>query len=486
MIVSLYTVRLILGILGEEDYGIYNVVGGIVLMFSFLSNTLASSSNRYFSFELGRNDQQQLGRVFNISIILYIIVVVIVVLLSESIGLWFLNTKMTIPPQRMYAANWVYQLSILSFCISLLATPHKSMIIANEKMDVYAFVGVLEVVLNLLFVFCLKVVPQIDKLIAYAVLMLLIQFLVNSTYVLYSLKNFKSSRITWYWEPKLAKEIALFSGWNFFGAVSSVVRSQGLNILINVFFNPTINAARGLAYQVSNALNSFSTNFYMAVRPQVTKNYACGRRDETLMLVFRSTKFTFYLMLFLATMVYMFIEPILIFWLKEVPEYTPLFTRIVILTALIDSISLPLMTLAQATGRIALYQSITGTILILNLPISWVLLHFGYPATVTFIVTFALSIVALVARILILRIIDGFPIIDFLRSSLIPIALTSVAVFLTLHCVKMLYSNPSSTSLLICSVISVLISILIIYIVGLSKTEKEFVVSMFTAKFLKK
>ena len=319
MIVSLYTVRVVLNVLGEVDYGIYNVVGGIVVMFSFLSSTLASASQRYFAFELGRQNTQKLSNVFNLTLYLYLLVVCIVVLLSETIGLWFLNTKINIPIERMVAAKYVYQFSVFSFCYSLVMTPYQALLIAREDMNVYAFVGVLESILYLAVAFLIKAI-KFDHLIIYGLLILIVRITTQSIYIIIAYKRYPESHIKWYWDSYLVKDMASYSGWNLLGAIANVARSQGINILISMFFSPAINAARGLAHQVSGTLNSFASNFYTAVRPQVTKRYAMGDENSTNSLIFSSSKFSYYLILFLAASVIVYVGPILQLWLVKVPQ----------------------------------------------------------------------------------------------------------------------------------------------------------------------
>ena len=429
MLVSLYTSRIVLRVLGVEDYGIYNVVGGIVVMFSFLARTLASASNRYFAFDLGRNDQEHLGKVFSITVILYTIVALVILVLAETLGLWFLHSKMTIPPERMFAAEWVFQLSVASFCISLLATPYQAMIIAHEKMGVYAYIGILEVILKLELVLLLSLIGRFDRLILYAILMFISHLIVEGGYFVYSTRKIQASHFHFYWEGGLAKEIASFSGWNFFGALSTVIRGQGINLLLNTFFSPVVNAARGVAESVNSALSSFSSNFFTAVRPQITKYYSQGDNNETIKLVFRSSRLTFYLLLFVSAPTLVFVKPILSYWLTEVPDYTVIFTELVIITALIDSLSHPLMTLSQATGKVMIYQVVVGSITILNLPISWLFLRGGLGPEVTAYVMLGLSVCAQIARILILRHTASFPVRRYISEVLKGTAITTVVTF---------------------------------------------------------
>lgn len=476
MLVSLYATRVVLQVLGEQDYGIYNVVGGIVIMFAFMSRVLASASQRYFAFEIGRNNIERLKKIYNITQILYVIVIVIIVIASESLGLWFLHSKATIPPERMVAANWIFQFSIISFSFALFTTPYQADIIAHEKMDFYAIVGIVEAALHLLLALALKFIPfSSDLLIIYGLLVLLNAVIVNGSYMIFSLKHYSESHFKYYWEPKLAKEIVSYSGWNMFGAIAGVARDQGVNMLINSFFNPVVNAARAIAYQVNNAINQFANNFYTAVRPQVTKNYAKGDMGATLNLVFSSSKLTYYLLLFVAVPISVFAEPILNLWLDTVPEHTLLFTELVIAVALVDSISNPLMTLAQATGKIALYQSVVGSLLLLNLPVSYIFLRLGYPPEVTMLVAIVIAIISLIARLVILRRLVSFPIRKYFVQVLLRISVPTIISFGLVYILKIGFM-PSSESiivLLLKLLIAVGLTITAILIAGLSIKEKE-------------
>ena len=479
MIISLYATRIVLNVLGEEDYGIYNVVGGVVVMFSFLSRTLASASQRYFAFEIGRGDYDKLNKIFNINLILFAIVIGIVLILAETVGLWFVNTQMTIPDERMFAARWVYQFAVLSFCAHLIAIPYQATIIARERMDVYAFVGILEALLNLGFVFLLQALKaNQDALILYGALMLLVHIITNGSYVVVAKKKYEETRTKLYWESQLVKEIISYSGWNLFGAVAAITRSQGINLLINVFFSPAINAARGLSYQVNNALNQFASNFYTAVKPQVTKYYAQGDKSSAFSLVFSSSKFAYYLLLFLAVPVLIYPYEVLEVWLVNVPQYAPLFLVLVVIIGLIDSISNPLMTLAQATGKVKIYQAVVGSIIILNLPVSWLFLALGFPAEATMYVAIVIAVIALFARLIILNRIVAFPIMVFCKNVLLRLIITTLAAFALSILLKLFVSNTGSgvVWLLFNIVLSVLLTVLSILFVGLNSHERQLIV----------
>lgn len=476
MLVSLYATRVVLKILGEQDYGIYNVVGGIVVMFSFLSRVLASASQRFFAFELGRNNFGRLKKVFNITQVLYIIVIVLVVIGAELLGLWFLHSKATIPEERMMAADLIFHFSVISFSFQMFTTPYQASIIAHEKMDIYAFVGILEAVLHLLLALSLSFLPySTDTLVIYGLMVLLNTFIVNGVYIGYSLKHYEETHFKFYWEKNLVKEIVSYSGWNLFGSIAVVARSQGINMLINMYFNPAINAARGIAYQVNHAINQFANNFYTAVRPQITKNYAKGEIEDTLSLVFSSSKFTFYLLLFVAVPIMVFAEPILELWLDIVPAHTLLFTELVIIVALVDSLSNPLLTLAQASGKVSLYQAVVGTLLLMNLPVSWIFLKYGYPAEITMVVAVFIAIISLFARLIILHNIVAFPVREYIVRVFLGISFPTLLSFGLVFLVKTFIcpTTDSIVFLLVKVTVSVILTVLVILLTGLNKREKE-------------
>ena len=392
MAVTLFTSRVVLATLGVTDFGIYNVVGGVVAMMGILNNAMAVSTQRYLTFELGRGDAVRLKQVFCMCLAIFVMLAVVVVVLGETVGLWFLNSKMTIPADRMVAANWVYQFSILACVASLIVTPYNAVIIARERMNVYAYVGILEVVLKLAVVYLLLVIP-VDRLTTYGLLILLSQIVIAVIYMLYCTRHFAEARYRVYWDGSLFRELVSYSGWNLFGSAAGVVKGQGLNILLNMFFTPAVNAARGIAYQVNAAITQFFTNFYTAVRPQITKYYAQGDMEEMTKLIFRSSKMSFYLIMLISMPVIIEAPYIVSLWLGQLPEYVVPFTRLIIAISAIDAMASPLMTAAHATGHIRLYQSSVGTMVMLNIPVSYVFLRLGFPPLTVFYVSLAISVV---------------------------------------------------------------------------------------------
>ena len=403
MAVSLYTSRVVLQTLGVEDYGIYNVVGGVVAMFGFLNNAMTTSTLRYLTFELGKKDFNQLRKVFSTSINIHILISVAIIILAETIGLWFLYEKMVIPETRINAAIWVYQLSLITTVVAVMSYPYNAAIIAHEKMSAFAYISVIEVVLKLAIVYLLIWISSADKLILYAALICLIQVAIRIIYSRYCAKHFAETKYFFVRDKSLFKEMLSFAGWNLWGNSASIMFNHGLNILLNVFFGPVVNAARAIAVQVQSAIHLFSTNFQMAINPQITKMYAAGRLDDMHRLVFRSSKYTFCLLLILCLPVIFETPFILQIWLKTVPEYTVTFLRIMLVTIIIDSSANSLMVSAAATGKVKKYQSIIGGILLTIVPISYIVLRLGAPPYSVFIVHLLVCCIAYVVRLFIVR-----------------------------------------------------------------------------------
>lgn len=482
MLVSLYTVREVLSALGTVDYGIYNVVGGVVTMFGFLSGVMSTASQRFFAFELGRKNYVQLKKIFSITISIYVIIGFVILLLSETIGLWFLNYKMLIPDDRIEVANWVFQFSVFSFIVSILSVPYNALIIAHEKMSVYAYISIAEVLLKLLIVYGL-LLSDFDKLKLYSLLVFLVTLVVSSFYRFYCKKKFVESKFNFVWDKALAKEIFFYSGWNLFGAVASVFNNQGLNILMNVFFGPIVNAGRTIAFQVNTAIGFFVSNFVIAARPQITKYYANQEMDKMLKMVFSVSKFAFLLLLLLSMAVLLETEFVLKLWLTDVPQYTVSFTRLVIVGALIDSFSYPLMTAAQATGRVKVYQAVVGGMLMLNLPISYIFLKQHAEPNIVFYISIITSAICLVLRVVILRRLVNFPAKRYFLEVILPV----LAVLLFAYSLPVLvYSNYGTgwSRFILVTALGLVSYFLGLFLFGLTKHEKGYV-KEYSIKYLR-
>ena len=480
MLVSLYTSRVVLNVLGVEDFGTYNVVGGVVTMFGFFNGAMVSATQRFLSYELGRNDYAQLRKTFNATLIIHTVIAIIIFVLAETIGLWFVNTQLNLPEGRMEAARWVYHFAVLSFMVSIIQVPYNSILIARERMNVYAYMSILEVLLKLLIVFMLTWIA-FDKLKLYGILLFAVSFIVAAIYRIYTLRHFDETRFELVKDRALYKTLISYSGWNLFGNAAGVAKGQGVSIILNIFFGTVVNAAQGVANQVSAAVNMFVGNFQMASNPQIIKSYAADDKTYMTNLVIRTSKFSFYLLFILTLPILLEIEYILKLWLKVVPDYTAVFTILILINALVDSVSGPLMTALQATGKIKVYQSVVGILLILILPISYLFFRFGYPPESTFIVSISIAIVAFVFRVLLTKKqIPEFSTRQFLQEILIrniPVILFSVLIPWLIR----INMQVGFTRLMIVTFASLTISTITIYLIGLKSNEKTFVRDAITA-----
>lgn len=484
MAVSLFTSRVILQTLGVDDYGIYNVVGGVVAMMGLLNTAMASSIQRYLSFELGKNDTEALKKTFNVCFFIYFILCGIFLLFAETIGLWFLNTKLTIPEERLIAANWVYQFAILSVINSLLVNPYNASIIAHERMGVYAYVSIIEVVLKLAIVYVLYIIA-FDKLIVYGFLFLLMSIVVSGIYRIYCVRNFAECRFKWYSDWPLFKQLAAYCSWNLFGSSAALIKGQGLNILLNMFFSPAVNASRGIAYQINSIVSQFFSNFYTAVRPQITKYYAQGETDNMIHLVFRSSKFSFYLILLVSLPILIEAPFIIHLWLGQLPDYVVVFVRYIIVITAVDAMANPLMTAAHATGRIAVYQSTIGLLTMLNIPISYVFLSNGYSPDIVFAVSLAISVVCLFARLFIVDWLMSFPVARFVKEVLGTITLVSSASLIAPIVAQNQLPQGLWPAVTVC-LITVASSLIVIFSVGITREERNWVIAFVKSKTTKK
>jgi O-antigen/teichoic acid export membrane protein len=472
LVVSLYTSRVVLNALGVEDYGIFNVIGGVVTMFSFLSGTMATATQRFLSFELGRNNFFKLKRTFESSNVLMFILALIVTVTIETIGLWLLNNKIVIPENRMYAAHWVLQCTTASLFISIISITYNASIIAHEKMSAFAYIGIFEVILRLGNAFIIMYVNT-DKIILYAFLLLGSSILIRAIYITYCKKNFEECRDTHLtYDKEISKSMLSFFNWNTIGAFSYVAKEQGVNIVINMFSGLAVNAARGISSQVSGALYGFILNFQVAMNPQITKNYAIGDISGLKNLVYRGCKFSFFLFLFLALPVFVDTPYILEVWLKIVPDYTVSFIRLTIVLMLIETLASPLITSLLATGNVKIYQIIVGTMLILNLPVSYLLLKLGFSPTSTLYVAIVISVICLGIRIYLTKKNIGFPILEFLRDVLFKaIIVSATSAFISLMIHKFSPLTGMAELLLVCLVSWLTSAVLILY-VGMNSSER--------------
>ncbi len=476
MAVSLYTSRIVLSTLGVVDFGIYNVVGGIIIMLGFLNHAMTASTQRFLIFELGKKDFDELKKVFNMSIVIHVALALLIFILAETIGLWFFKQYLKIPNERMYSANWVYHFSVFSFIATIISVPYNALIIAHEKMKAFAIIGIFEVFLKLAIVFLLMFISY-DKLTLYAVLIFIVTLIITGSYFIFSKLNFIESKgFSFNWDKILFLKMSNFAGWNLLGVTAGLGYIQGINVLLNIFFGPTVNAARGIAFQVQGALNSFVSNFQVAVNPSITKNYAQNEFETSFKLVFGASKFSFFLLLLLSMPILIETQLILKLWLKIVPNYTIIFTRLVIIDILIGSISGAIQNIVQASGEIRKYQLIVSGILLLNLPASYVFLKIGYSPESTMFISIFFSIIALLARLLIVKSIINFPSLLFIKNVLLSIiAVTTISYTISFFAYS--YFNHTIGGFILLGFVTSFSIIISILLIGLNKLERIMIIN---------
>lgn len=474
MAVGLYASRVVLATLGASDYGLYNVVGGIVVVLASINGTLATGTQRFLSFALGENDEYKLKTVFSTAVLLHLFFAVLFLVIAETAGLWFLNMKMNIPAGREIAAFWVYQFSIIATVISIIQVPYMSAIIAHEKMSVYAYMSIYDAVAKLLIVYLIQV-ANYDKLIFYAALICAVGATSALLYNLYCRHKFAECKLHPKMDKAVFKDMATFSGWNIFGCVAVPLQTQGLNILLNIFFNTIVNAARGIAVTVNNMILQFVNNFQTAVNPQIVKLYAAGQKDEMVHLVLNNSKFAGFLYLFIAVPLFVEIEFVLDIWLGEYPEYTISFVRIILVQSLIQTLTRPVVMVVHAVGKMKGPNLTAGIALLLAVPLTYVLLKAGLdPVTV-----FAINLIPWVLETFFELYFEnkyiGFPIWGFYKKVYLvvfPIALLLLAVPYLAH---ELLPMEGLGRFLVVGTISVITSAVVIYYLGLSKYLREMV-----------
>lgn len=482
--VGLFTSRVVLSSLGAQDYGIYNVVGGFISMFTIFNAGLTSATQRFITFDLGKGNLKELRDTFSTCVIIYMMIALVILVFAEVGGVWFLENKLTIPTDRLYAARWVFQLSLITLIIGLVSTPYNALIVSHERMGAFAWISIYEALAKLAVAYQIYVTSY-DKLIVYAVMLCIVQLSVRIIYNVYCNRNFKESKVIFNFNWAKIKKIYGFTGWAMFGGLANIGFTQGLNVLLNMFFNPVANAARGVAVQVQNIINGFVLNFQTALNPQIIKSYAKGDTSYMFKLIFASSKFSFLLLFVMSLPVMLEAETLLGLWLKEVPKYTPLFFRLIIITTMIDGISNPFMRAVDATGNIKKYQIIVGGILLMIVPVSYVVLKLGGAPYSVFIVHICMSFLAFLMRLYLVRKLINYSIMMYWKnvlSRLIVVVIISVVFSLFVRA-KM---EPSLIRLIVVSLFSASAVLLLSYNIALLPNERALLKNKFQSIIQKK
>lgn len=476
MVVSLYTARVVLKVLGVEDFGVYNVVAGVVAMFGFFNSAMTMATQRFLNVEMGRGDPISLNRTFKMAVNIHAIVALIVLVLSESVGIYLVNNVLNIPGERIAAANWVFQFAILGACITIVQVPYNSLIYAREKMNVYAFISIGEASLKLLLVLFLSIVNW-DKLILYGFLTLCVHTIVFIIYYSYSNRNFSESKFSLFWDKSIFQKMAGFMGWNIFGQAAQMLTIQGVEMVVNVFYGVLLNAAMAVTNQVNTAITSFVSSFQTSFRPQIMKSYAANEIKEMNGLVVKASKMSFYLLYLISIPLMFNIDFLLNVWLDEVPDYSGLFCKILIWYAYLEAIGLPLVMSIMATGRNRNYQIIISIVIALNLLLTWAFLKYGFPPQVVFFIKVGISVLCLLVRLLFARRQAAMSIEKFVRGTVLPILCVLLITQPLYYTLRHFYNNGGIWFWLVLTLLLEAMVFLTVFFVGMTKNERLFVIN---------
>lgn len=471
MAITLYTSRVILNALGVEDYGIYNVVGGVVAMFSLISGSLSNAISRFITFELGRGNIKRLSVIFSTSVNIQLGLSLLIMILGAIAGGWFLNTQMNIPDERMEAANWVLYCSLLMFCINLVSLPYNACIIAHERMAAFAYVSILEASLKLLICYLIVVSP-FDKLISYAILLVAVALIIRLVYGIYCDRHFEECHYRPVYDRSLLKQMGNFAGWQFLTSSCWLFNTQGVNILINMYFGVTLNAARGVATQVDSAIQQFVNNFMTAVNPQITKDYASGKIEEMFTLVCRGAKFSYFLLLLFAIPVMFETEYILKLWLKTVPDHTVVFLRLAIIGSMLNMLGGTGLTACMATGKIKSYAIWVSSVGFLVFPLTWIAFECGLPVESTYIAFILVYIGVNIVKLHVMKKLLRFPPLLFVRKVIVPMVLVTPVSIIAPYIVTC-STGESFWRLCLTVMVSLVSSSTTIFLIGLTSNERK-------------
>lgn len=471
MIITLYTSRVILKALGVEDFGIYNVVAGIVTFIGFINGTMSTSTSRFITYEMGRNDFSRVNIIFNIAFQIHFLIAILIIVLAETIGLWFVYTHLNLPENKLMDAVYIYQFSILSLFFNILTVPYNSLIVANEKMSVYAYITVADVILKLLIAWLIMFVNS-NRLIYYGLLLMISQIVQNVIYYAYCRNNnYNESKLKKSFDKSIFKNMLEFAGWSVFTSISTILYTQGLNILLNLFFGPIINASRGIAVQVQGAVSRFCVSVQTAFNPQITKSYASNNLEYERELIINSSRFSVFLLLFLSISLFTETKFIINLWLSETPSYVCSFIQLMLVTSIIESMCNPLGIAMLATGKIKIYQTYVGILLLLIVPISYIFLKLGFSPTIVFKVHLCITLLTLIVRIILVKRFIGMTYKFYIQKCILFIIKPLILLFLLL----LIYYHFTTLSAYVNIVIVHSITLMSIFVLGLKTNERHLI-----------
>lgn len=482
LVVTLYTSRVIVNTLGIEDFGIYNIVGGVIVLFSFISHSLRIASQRFLSYELGKKLDGDENKVFNTCLQTHALMSILFIVLAETVGLWLFNNKLNIPTDRMIAAAWVYQFSVITFVINLFQSPYQASIVSHEQMSFYAIVSIVDVCLKLLIAYLL-VIASWDKLVVYSFFMTCVSFISLSIAAVYCYRNFSLNKPVLARDNKLFRDIFSYAGWSMVGGCATLGSQQGGNILLNVFNGVTANAAFGIANQVNNAIYGFVSNFQSAFNPQIVKSYAAGQIKELLQLVNRTALFSYYLLLIIAVPFMIKADYVISLWLGECPEYAAGFCVLMLVYFLMDAIEAPLWMVIGATGKMKVYTIWTAALTIFNIPVSWLLLANDYSVYWVFIIRVIINFISAVIRPFYLKtLVPDFSIRSFMNNTITRAILVTCVIVLPYIVLDGIFEQMNSFLTII---IAFVYTLVVLAIIGLNKSDRRVLVNMVLSKIRK-
>ena len=482
IVVSLYTSRIVLKTLGTEDFGLYNIIGGIIVLFAFLQNAMSNATQRYISYGIGAGNQERLANTFSMSMNCHFIIALVLLVLSETIGLWFVINHLNIPVGREHAAFWVYQLTVANFIIGIIRVPYNATIISYERMSFYAYMSVIEVFLKLGIVYLLLISP-VDKLILYAFLMLLISILCFVIYYIYGTLKFPICRYKFSWDTDSFKKLMSFSSWSMLSGGSVLLTQQGGNILMNIYRGVLTNTAFGIANQVCLAIYGFVSNFQIAFQPQIVKLYASGNKKEQTELILRTSSFSYYLLLLICVPFFINTEQVIQLWLGTVPEYSVEFCRWMLIYCLIDAQQGPLWMAIYATGNIKSYTIWLSALLLINLPLSWVALYIGASPVWVFIIRDVVNLVAAVVRIIYVKSFIDFPSLQMAKSLVYKLLPTTICALVFSYYISSMMGD-GLRQFIFTTVISLFITSIFVCFIGFDKSERVLVLNIIKKNIL--
>ena len=485
MIISFYTYRLLLKELGVEDYGIYTIVGSVVAIFSSLKGLLTSATQRFLNYEMGNKNLERLKEIFSTSVLIHAFIAIIFIILVEAVGLWYIGNKLVIPVERLSAAYIVFHFSVLTTVVSIMTIPFDSVIIANERMNVFAFIAIMDGLLKLGIIGIITLTKQTDKLILYSILLFIVAIIVRSVSSIYSRMKFPESKFKFIINKKLIKEMGKFAGWQFLGNTSFALQNQGLDIVLNFFFGPILNATRGVVMQVNGAMQGFVQNALIAVNPQIVKLYAAKQKKEFINLFLITSRFSFIFFLLISFPVMLLAEELLNIWLVDLPPYTTIFLKLTLIYTLIRVLHNPIDSIIKATGRIKIYQIVDSSLLLITLPITALLYYHGQPPYIMFIVMSVIEVINLVVIINIADKIIDLSIKSYLQQVILP-SILAIGIAAVLYGI---YNTINMNSLLMKLILVLLLFMVLgisLWFAVINSNDRKQIKTLLINKFSKK